>query len=224
MNSLSNGESSRALNSALDSGDRPPLVLASNNIGKLREIEQILTPLGWQVRPQGEWNVGETVEDGHTFIENALIKARHAAERTGLPALGDDSGLLVDALDGRPGLHSARYAAEIGSEAGSEANVAKLLGDLQDVPEAQRGAHFYCVIVMLRSADDPAPLVSTGRWQGRIAAAPSGEGGFGYDPVFFVPERDCTAAELPEAVKNAISHRGQALAGMISQLRRELSA
>jgi XTP/dITP diphosphohydrolase len=196
------------------------LVLASNNEGKLREIEQILAPLGWEVRPQSDWAVGEADEDRLTFVENALIKARHAAERTRLPALGDDSGLLVDALDGRPGLRSARYA----GGAGSAANVEKLLEELQDVPEADRGAHFYCVMVMMRSAIDPAPLVSTGRWEGRIAAAPSGEGGFGYDPVFFIPERDCTAAQLPEAVKNAISHRGQALAGMISKLRREFSS
>lgn len=204
---------------AYDSYSMTKLVLASNNEGKLREIEQILAPLGWEVRPQSDWEVGEAVEDGLTFVENALIKARYAAERTRQPALGDDSGLLVDALDGRPGLRSARYA----GGAGSAANVEKLLEELQDVPEADRGAHFYCVMVMMRSAKDPAPLVSTGRWEGRIAATPSGEGGFGYDPVFYVPERDCTAAELPEAVKNAISHRGQALAGMISQLRREFS-
>ena len=196
------------------------VVLASNNEGKLREIEQMLAPLGWEVRPQNDWEVGEAVEDGLTFVENALIKARHAAERTRLPALGDDSGLLVDALDGRPGLRSARYA----GGAGSAANVEKLLEELQGVPEADRGAYFYCVMVLMRSAKDPAPLISTGHWEGRIAAAPSGEGGFGYDPVFFVPERDCTAAQLPEAVKNAISHRGQALAGMISRLRREFSS
>lgn len=193
------------------------LVLASNNTGKLREISQILAPLGWVVHPQGDWDLGEAEEVGQTFVENALIKARHAAEGTGLAALGDDSGLLVDALDGRPGLRSARYA----DEGGSAANNQKLLLELQGLPEEQRGAHFYCVMVMLRSADDPAPLLSTGRWDGRIALAPSGEGGFGYDPVFFVPDLGCTAAELPEGVKNAISHRGQALAHMIALLRRE---
>lgn len=190
------------------------LVLASNNEGKLREIGQLLAPMGWDVRPQGEWDFEEAVEDGLTFVENALIKARHAAEHTGLPALGDDSGLVIEALDGRPGLRSARYA-----EGGSTANIAKVLGELAGVPEAQRTAHFYCVMAFLRSAEDPAPLIATGRWDGRITAAPRGEQGFGYDPVFFVPDRDATAAELAPEVKNVISHRGQALGHMIRLLR-----
>lgn len=193
------------------------LVLASNNAGKLREIGALLAPMGWEVRPQSEWGFEEAVEHGATFVENALIKARHAARHTGLPSLGDDSGLLVDALDGRPGLRSARYA----DGAGSEANIEKLLRELEAVPEDQRAAHFYCVMVMLRQEDDPAPLVTTGHWPGRITTAPRGDGGFGYDPVFFVPDRDATAAELPPAIKNVISHRGQALAGMIRLLRQE---
>lgn len=203
------------MNSAADRGDRPALVLASNNAGKVREIAQLLAPVGWEVRPQKEWDFEEAVEDGLTFMENALIKARHAAKHTGLPSLGDDSGLVVDALDGRPGLRSARYAGDGGAKANNE----KLLSELEGVPDADRTAHFYCVMAFLRSTDDPAPLVATGRWDGRIMQAPRGEGGFGYDPVFFVPKRDSTAAELPPEVKNVISHRGQALAHMIRMLR-----
>ena len=191
------------------------MVLASNNPGKLREIGQLLEPMGWDVRPQGAWDFEEAVEDGLTFIENALIKARHAAKHTGMPSLGDDSGLVVDALDGRPGLRSARYA----GDKDSEANIEKLLGELDGVAEEDRRAHFYCVMAFLRSVEDPAPLLATGRWDGRIAQAPRGDGGFGYDPVFFVPEREATAAELPPEVKNVISHRGQALAHMIRLLR-----
>ena len=190
------------------------LVLASGNAGKLREIGQLLGPLGWNLRPQGEWGFEEAVEDGLTFVENALIKARHAARHTGLPAIGDDSGLVVDALDGRPGLYSARYA----GDGGAQANIDKLLGELEGVPEAQRGAHFYCVVVLLQHAADPAPLVATGRWQGRIAEARSGAGGFGYDPIFFDPQREATAAELPAEIKNTVSHRGQALAGLVRLL------
>lgn len=193
------------------------LVLASGNAGKLREIGSLLSPLGWDVRPQGDWSLDEAVEDGLTFVENALIKARHAAENTGLPALADDSGLVVDALGGRPGLRSARYA----DGGGSEVNNRKLLGELQDVPDNRRGAHFICVMVFLRHPEDPAPLIANGRWEGRIMETPRGEDGFGYDPVFYVPDREATAAELPLAVKNAISHRGQALASMLKMLRLE---
>lgn len=193
------------------------LVLASGNAGKLREISQLLQPLGWNLRPQGEWGFEEAVEDGLTFVENALIKARHAARHTGLPSLGDDSGIVVDALDGRPGLYSARYA----GGGGAQANIDKLLGELQGVPEDQRRAHFYCVMVLLRHAEDPAPLVATGHWQGRIIESPRGEGGFGYDPVFFDPVHECTAAELPADIKNTISHRGQALASLVRLLRQE---
>jgi XTP/dITP diphosphohydrolase len=196
-----------------------PLVLASNNQGKLREIQQLLEPMGWDVRPQGEWDLEEAVEDGLTFVENALIKARHAANHTGMAALGDDSGIVVDALDGRPGLRSARYS----DGGGASGNIEKLLGELDGVPEEERTAHFYCVMVMLRGPNDPAPLVSTGTWPGVITTEPRGDGGFGYDPVFYVPEREATAAELPIAIKNVISHRGQALASMIRMLKAEFS-
>ncbi|HKJ16695.1 MAG TPA: RdgB/HAM1 family non-canonical purine NTP pyrophosphatase [Xanthomonadales bacterium] len=191
------------------------LVLASGNAGKLREIEPLLVPLGWDVRPQSEWEFEEAVEDGLTFVENALIKARHASAKTGLPALADDSGLLVDALDGQPGLRSARYA----DDGGSEANIRKLMDELSGVPEEERGAHFYCVMVFLRNPQDPAPIVTHGQWMGRITTESVGVGGFGYDPVFFVEERGVTAAELPAAVKNVISHRGQALAHLLRVLR-----
>lgn len=191
------------------------VVLASGNAGKLRELTAMLEPLGWQVRPQSQWDVPEAVEDGLSFIENALIKARHAARHTGLPALGDDSGLAVDALDGAPGIFSARYA---GPGAGDEANNRKLLQALAGVPPERRGAHFYCAIAMVRHAADPAPLVAIGRWDGRILDAPAGVGGFGYDPLFFVESQGCSSAELPPEIKNALSHRGRALAALVRQL------
>jgi XTP/dITP diphosphohydrolase len=191
------------------------LVLASGNAGKLRELSVMLKPLGWVVKPQSDWSVEEAVEDGLSFIENALIKARHAARITGLPALGDDSGLVVDALDGRPGIYSSRFAGEFADD---DANNAKLLTALSGVAEERRGAHFYCAMVLMRDADDPAPLLATGRWRGRVLTAPSGSGGFGYDPVFGVPDHGCSAAELPTALKNRISHRGQALAQMLRQI------
>lgn len=190
------------------------LVIASGNSGKVREIGEILGPLGWDVRAQGEWGVPEAIEDGLTFVENALIKARSASALIGLPALGDDSGLVVDALDGRPGLRSARYA----GDGGSLANIEKLLGELSGVPHASRTAHFYCVMVVVRHETDPAPLMATGRWDGLIAEKPSGEGGFGYDPIFFDPARGCTAAELSQEVKNAVSHRALALKGIVDLL------
>jgi XTP/dITP diphosphohydrolase len=191
------------------------VVLASGNAGKLRELTAMLEPLGWQVRPQSAWGVPEAVEDGLSFIENALIKARHAAHHTGLPALGDDSGLVVDALDGAPGIYSARYA---GPDAGDAANNRKLLEALDGVSAGQRTAHFYCAIAMVRHAADPAPLVAIGRWDGRILDAPTGSGGFGYDPLFQVETHDCSSAELPPGVKNRISHRGRALATLVQQL------
>lgn len=191
------------------------LVLASGNAGKLRELSAMLQPFGWAVSPQGDWSVEEAVEDGLSFIENALIKARHAARLTGLPSLGDDSGLVVDALDGRPGIYSSRYA---GEAADDHANNRKLLAELAGVPEERRGAHFYCAMALVRHAQDPAPLLATGEWRGRILASPSGSGGFGYDPLFGVPGHDCSAAELPAAVKNRISHRGKALAQLLHQI------
>ena len=185
------------------------LVLASGNAGKLVEIREVLADLAIELVGQSELGVDDAEETGATFVENAILKARHAARITGLPALGDDSGICVDALDGAPGLLSARYAGEHGNSA---ANIAKLLDALKEVPEAARSAHFLCVIVLLRHAEDPAPLIAEGHWHGRILEASRGHGGFGYDPIFFDPSRNASAAELESAVKNRISHRGQALA------------
>lgn len=191
------------------------LVLASGNAGKLRELGAMLAPLGWEVAPQGDWNVPEAVEDGLSFIENALIKARHASMHTRLPALADDSGLVVDALRGAPGIYSARYA---GVGAGDEANNRKLLDELEGIPNSGRSAHFYCAMALVRHDKDPAPLLATGSWDGRITESPSGSGGFGYDPLFWIPGRKCTSAELSSEEKNRLSHRGMALARMKEQI------
>ena len=198
---------------------RRTLVLASGNAGKLRELGAMLRPLRWSVRPQSEWAMEEAVENGLSFIENALIKARHAARLTGLPALGDDSGLVVDALDGGPGIYSSRFAGEGADDA---SNNRLLLEALAGVGESRRGAHFYCAMALLRHAGDPAPLVATGKWDGRILEAPAGSDGFGYDPLFWLPGLGCTAAQLPADVKNRLSHRGQALAALLQQLESEL--
>ena len=187
------------------------LVLASSNRGKLVEIREVLSGLDIELIAQGDLGIGDADETASTFVENALLKARHAARTSGLPALGDDSGICVDSLGGAPGLYSARYA---GAHGNARANIDKLLGELRDVPEARRTAHFYCVIVVLRSADDPAPLIAEGHWRGRILDAPRGNGGFGYDPVFYDPELRIGAAELDASIKNRVSHRGQALARM----------
>jgi XTP/dITP diphosphohydrolase len=195
------------------------LVLASGNEGKLRELGAMLEPLGWQVRPQGDWGLEEAVEDGLSFIENALIKARHAARATGLPALGDDSGLVVDALEGRPGIRSSRYA---GAGAGDEANNRKLLQALAGLPAERRSAHFYCAMALVRHAADPAPLLATGKWRGRILEEPAGDGGFGYDPLFWVAGEGCSSAQLTAERKNRLSHRGQALAALLRQMEGEL--
>ena len=184
------------------------LVLASGNAGKLVEIREVLADLPIELVAQGELGVDDAEETGATFVENAILKARNAARISGLPALGDDSGICVDALDGAPGLLSARYAGEHGN---GNANIARLLEALKDVPESRRGAHFFCVIVLLRHADDPTPLIAEGRWRGRILDAPRGNSGFGYDPIFFDPLHECSAAELDSTVKNRISHRGLAL-------------
>jgi len=191
------------------------LVLASGNRGKVSELSAMLDPLGWTVLPQSNWQIPEAIEDGLSFIENALIKARHASRLTGLPALGDDSGLVVDALDGAPGIYSARYA---GTDASDESNNCKLLDALSEIQEPDRGAHFYCAMALVRHAQDPAPLLATGRWNGRILCSPAGTGGFGYDPVFWVPGQACSSAELPADVKNRISHRGQALNALVEQM------
>lgn len=191
------------------------LVLASGNAGKHRELAAMLAPQGIELVPQSEFRVSPVPETGLTFVENALIKARHAARATGLPAVADDSGLIVDALDGAPGLHSARYA---GPDATDADNVSKLLDALHGVASGDRDARFYCVLVLLARADDPAPLICEGQWHGRIAEAPRGQGGFGYDPVFVDPGTGATAAELEPARKNRISHRGRALAALAERL------
>jgi XTP/dITP diphosphohydrolase len=185
------------------------LALASNNRGKLAEMRTILADLDVELVAQADLGIDDIEETGATFVENALLKARHVARVSGLPAIGDDSGLCVDALGGAPGLYSARYA---GGHADATANITKLLDALRDVPAQARTAHFHCTIVLLRSAEDPAPLIAEGHWHGRILDAPRGSGGFGYDPVFLDPAHDASAAELDEATKNRSSHRGLALA------------
>ena len=194
---------------------RRELVLASSNAGKLAELSAMLQPLGWKVSPQSKWVEEEAVENGLSFIENALIKARHAARFSGLSALGDDSGLVVDALDGRPGVYSARYS---GADATDESNIDKLLRELLGVPGEKRTAAFHCCAVFV-SADDTTSLVAEGQWAGRILEQRRGTGGFGYDPVFFDPECGRTAAELGPELKNARSHRGKALAALADMLR-----
>jgi XTP/dITP diphosphohydrolase len=189
------------------------IVLASSNAGKVREFNQLLGDLQLEVVPQSQFNVADADETGLTFVENAILKARNAAQHTGLPAFADDSGLEVDALHGAPGIYSARYA---GPNASDTENLEKLLAMLKDVPEEQRGARFQCVLVYLRHALDPTPLICQGTWEGRILTAPRGTSGFGYDPVFFVPTHACSAAELPAETKNALSHRGQALRQLLA--------
>lgn len=193
----------------------PRLVLATGNIGKVREMNHILEGLQMEVLPQSQFNVPEVEETGLSFVENAIIKARHAAQHTGLPALADDSGLEVDALRGAPGIYSARYA---GPNATSLENNTKLLDALGNTPEDQRSARFHCAIVFMRHAADPMPLLCSGTWEGSVLKAPRGSGGFGYDPLFFVPTHDCSSAQLPPEVKNRISHRGQALQALLQAL------
>lgn len=192
------------------------LVLASGNAGKLREFNKLLEPLGTQVRPQSDWDTPEAEETGLTFIENALLKARQAAAHTGKPALADDSGLVVPALGGAPGIRSARYSAE-GTDA---ANNALLLENMRALSGDRRRAFFTCALVLLKSADDPSPLVATADWHGRILESPSGNGGFGYDPLFFVPDANCASAELAPEKKNRMSHRGQAVAALLDAFKR----
>lgn len=191
------------------------LVLASGNPSKLAEFNALLADAGFQVHPQSEFAVEDAEETGLSFIENAILKARHAARATGLPALADDSGLCVDALDGAPGLYSARYAGTHGDHA---ANIDKLLQEMRDVPDERRGARFVCVLALVRHADDPQPIIAEGLWEGRILHARTGDGGFGYDPVFFSPSHGMSAAGLPREVKHRDSHRGQALVVLRSRL------
>lgn len=190
------------------------LVLASNNTGKLKEFGEMLAPIGFEVQAQGEFNVPEAEEPHPTFVENALAKARHAARLTGLPALADDSGVCVSVLGGAPGVISARYAGKPKSDA---RNNQKLVADLQ--AHADKSAYYYCVLVFVRHADDPQPVIAEGRWDGQIIAEPRGEGGFGYDPHFLLPALGKTVAELNADEKNRLSHRGQALRALIEKLR-----
>ena len=191
------------------------LVLASNNAGKVREFGQLLAGTGLRVVPQGDYGAGEVEETGLSFVENAILKARHAARHTGLPALADDSGLEVDALRGAPGIHSARYA---GRNATDTENLLRLLERLAGVPAEARSARFQCVLVYLRHAEDPTPLICQGTWEGRILTEARGVNGFGYDPLFLVPELGRSAAELDPDTKNRLSHRGQALRQLRARL------
>ena len=190
------------------------MVLASGNRGKLAELAGILEPLGVQLKPQGDFGVPEVAETGLTFVENAILKARSAAGHSGLPAIADDSGLEVDFLDGAPGIHSARYSGK-----GDAENNARLLAELAGVPEARRSARFQCVVVYMRHALDPTPLICQASWEGLILPEPRGEGGFGYDPLFWVPDYQCSAAELAPDVKNRISHRARASARLLEALK-----
>ena len=192
------------------------VVLATNNAGKAREMSALLAGLDMEIVAQSALGVPEAEETGLSFIENAILKARNASAHAKLPAIADDSGLEVDALEGAPGIHSARYA---GPKANDQANLEKLLEAMQDVPDIGRSARFRCVIVYLKHAKDPAPLVTEGVWEGSILRAPVGSNGFGYDPVFWVPEKGCASAELPPDVKNQLSHRGQALARLAAHFR-----
>jgi XTP/dITP diphosphohydrolase len=189
------------------------IVLASGNLGKIKEIQALLAD--HPILAQSEFNVPEADETGLTFVENAIIKARNAAAHCNMPAIADDSGLVVDALLGAPGVISARYA---GVGASDQDNLQKLLVEMTDIPDEQRSARFICVMVFLNHADDPTPIIAQGVWEGRILHAPVGENGFGYDPVFWVPEQQCASAQLPAEVKNALSHRGQALKKLIAQI------
>lgn len=191
------------------------IALATGNQGKLKEIRALLAPHRLEVVSQGELGIADIPETGSTFIENALIKARNAALESGLPAIADDSGLVVDSLDGAPGIYSARYA---GTGASDKENLELLLESMSEYPPAQRGAHFHCTMVYLRHHQDPSPLISEGGWDGIITSAPKGDNGFGYDPIFFVPSHHCTSAELDPEIKNQLSHRGIALRGLIEKL------
>jgi XTP/dITP diphosphohydrolase len=199
----------------MSDSDIKRVVLASANKGKLREINQLLEGLHIVAVPQTQLGVTDVEETGLTFVENAIIKARHASQLTGLPAIADDSGIEVDALHGAPGIYSARYSGVGASDAG---NLRLMLDNLRDVPEAQRTARFQCLMVYMRHSKDPTPIICQGTWEGRILFEPVGENGFGYDPVFYVPEEACSAAQLASDVKNRLSHRGQALRKLVSAL------
>ena len=191
------------------------VVVASTNAGKLKEFRQLLQPLDWQIVSQAELSLAAVDENAPTFVENALLKARQACEHSGLPSLADDSGIEVDSLQGAPGVRSARYA---GDHATAQDNVNKLLRVLSDKPAAGRYARFRCVLVYLRDANDPSPIICQGSWEGQILAKAEGDNGFGYDPIFFVPQHGCSAAQLTQVQKNALSHRGQAMQQLLKVL------
>lgn len=194
------------------------IVLASNNAGKIKEFNALLSDIGFDVKPQKEFQVEDADETGLSFIENAILKARHACEKTGLPALADDSGIEVDYLKGAPGIYSARFAGEHGN---NQANNDLLLEKLDGVPTEQRTARFHCVLAYMRHQNDPTPKVFHGVWEGRILTSTEGQEGFGYDPLFFVPECDCSAASLPKEVKNQISHRAKALQQLLTAFQQD---
>lgn len=196
----------------------PKIVLASNNAGKLREFKALFNTSDIHIVPQSEFNVEDAIEDGLSFVENAIIKARHACEITGLPAIADDSGLEVDALNGEPGIYSARYSGEHGND---HAHNQKILENLAGVPTAQRTGRFQCVLAFMRHAADPTPLITQASWEGLILEAERGVNGFGYDPLFWVPDKECSSAELPSDEKNRISHRGKALALFIKAFQQQ---
>ena len=189
------------------------IVLASGNKGKLREFKQMFADLPYHIKPQSEFAVGEVEETGLTFVENAIIKARHAAQITGMPVIADDSGIEVDALQGAPGIYSARYA---GVDASDKDNLNKLLADMAD--EGQRSCRFQCVLVLMRHANDPTPLIAQASWEGELLTRPAGENGFGYDPIFWLADKQCTSAELSSDIKDTLSHRGQALRKLVAML------
>ncbi len=191
------------------------IILASSNPGKVREINQMLAGLQLTVVPQSDFKVPDVEETGLSFVENALLKARHAAKHTNMPAIADDSGIEVDALHGAPGIYSARYASK---DANDEQNLRLLLANLVGTPEAERTARFQCLMVYLRHEFDPTPIICQGTWEGHILLEPRGNNGFGYDPIFFVPTHNCSSAELPPDVKNKLSHRGQALRKLVEAL------
>ncbi|MFT6155071.1 MAG: XTP/dITP diphosphohydrolase [Bermanella sp.] len=195
------------------------IVLATGNKGKVKELARMLSGLGIEVLPQSEFDVTEVAETGSTFVENAIIKARHAAKHTGLPAIADDSGLAVDALGGAPGVYSARYS---GEHATDQSNITKLLGTMADVPTDKRQAKFLCVLVYMRHADDPSPIICQGEWCGEIMTEQQGANGFGYDPIFWVNQLNSSSAQLSHQQKNALSHRGKALKLLLAQLQNQI--
>lgn len=191
------------------------IVIASSNAGKIREFNAMFAEKSIEIIPQTVFNISDIEETGLTFVENAILKARHCCAHTGLPAIADDSGLIIDALDGRPGIYSARYA---GKTSSNEEKIAKVLAEMAEVVAPQRTARFMSVLVFMRNADDPAPVICEGIWEGSILTEPHGTNGFGYDPIFWVPEYRCAAAELNPDVKNQISHRAQALKKLFERL------